>query len=602
MVTPIQEDQQPRRKERQRKTYPRLPVEGQFLLPKGFDPFAETKQPWQEPIPMGFSPDNFPQAQALNQQPDSIPAMMKPGEYVLPPDTVAAMGGPAALDAAVAQTHVPGNQAAVVPKGFKPKQFFDTGGLVEDEKKRQSQMSSPSNIFPNNRWPDKSLAGMAAERAAREGAVQQAAGFDDAAYQARVSQIPTDTGLRNRQPDAAPTPSDESFFRTTELGRNIHNIGMALPGVGGAGRVTATGGVIIRGLNTILGAADVASRAGVLEKQLRGDSAKLTTPPTPQAVAATARALEPAGPPASAANAGIQRDDLGPGVYQHGRGQYSDNPEGMGFATGFTGQPSAQNMQAANALASQQQAQSTARVQAAALQAAQQAAPQTGGFRAPTLKHSGNDWSTRQYLRSLRMAAEDAMESAPRKRYAAQHPAVQAYQKALESDIGARMGGQAALDMRAQEANMGMMRDSQANAIDQQRMAMEAEAKGFDIRAGKRKEAAQNLFAQATTDEQRQQIMAQFPDLFPAKAKGDVKTRYIAGGTDAMGNPLPGRVMQSTPDGTVSFQSVPGMEAQQGAGWTPPDPNKLKDGEIVVGPNGQSFKVDKKNNRYIPIA
>lgn len=64
MVTPIQEDQQPRRKERQRKTYPHLPVEGQFLLPKGFDPFAETKQPGQEPIPMGFNPDNFPQAQA----------------------------------------------------------------------------------------------------------------------------------------------------------------------------------------------------------------------------------------------------------------------------------------------------------------------------------------------------------------------------------------------------------------------------------------------------------------------------------------------------------------------------------------------------------
>ena len=61
-----------------------------------------------------------------------------------------------------------------------------------------------------------------------------------------------------------------------------------------------------------------------------------------------------------------------PGVYQHGKGQYSDNAQGMGLPQNL-GQPSAQNMQAANAMASQQQAQSMARLQAAERQSAPQA-------------------------------------------------------------------------------------------------------------------------------------------------------------------------------------------------------------------------------------
>ena len=41
-------------------------------------------KPEKKPQARGFHPHAMAQAQALNQQPDSIPAMMKPGEYVLP--------------------------------------------------------------------------------------------------------------------------------------------------------------------------------------------------------------------------------------------------------------------------------------------------------------------------------------------------------------------------------------------------------------------------------------------------------------------------------------------------------------------------------------
>ena len=101
----------------------------------------------KKPQARGFNPHAMAQAQALNQQPDSIPAMMKPGEYVLPPDTVAAMGGPGALDATVAQTHMLANAGAIVPKGFEPRLFFSSGGLAQEEEQNPKTIS-PTNIYP----------------------------------------------------------------------------------------------------------------------------------------------------------------------------------------------------------------------------------------------------------------------------------------------------------------------------------------------------------------------------------------------------------------------------------------------------------------------
>ena len=74
-------------------------------------------------------------AQEQNQQPDSIPGMFKPGEFVLPPDTVHAVGGVKALQGVVDATHTPAPKTAVVPRGFKPEMFFANGGLTDDETK-----------------------------------------------------------------------------------------------------------------------------------------------------------------------------------------------------------------------------------------------------------------------------------------------------------------------------------------------------------------------------------------------------------------------------------------------------------------------------------
>lgn len=99
----------------------------------GFQPKAKKKS-----AASAESAQSPAQAQALNQAPDSIPGMFKPGEFVLPPDTVHAMGGKEALSQVVQATHTPAPTGAVVPRGFKPEVFFATGGAPEDKLKKNS--------------------------------------------------------------------------------------------------------------------------------------------------------------------------------------------------------------------------------------------------------------------------------------------------------------------------------------------------------------------------------------------------------------------------------------------------------------------------------
>lgn len=126
----------------------------------GFHPEMAVKQ---DAPGLGFPPGR---AAMLNQQPDSVPVMAKPGEYFLPPDTVAAVGGPQALDALVSKTHTPSNAGAVVPPGFTPKLFFADGGLVEEENKpaptrgfnpnwqAKQQSDAPNLGFPPRQYHD----------------------------------------------------------------------------------------------------------------------------------------------------------------------------------------------------------------------------------------------------------------------------------------------------------------------------------------------------------------------------------------------------------------------------------------------------------------
>ena len=310
----------------------------------------------------GFAPGAM--AQALNQQPDSIPAMMKPGEYVLPPDTVAAMGGPQALDATVAQTHTPANVGAIVPKGFEPKHFFANGGLVEDEQPQQAPTATPTPA------PD----------AAPGGQPATSRGFSPAAP-ATPSPTPAQTPRaqfvadQNAKLAAANARLAE---RTQEMNARYQPAlnsptntfpGNRLPVESGAASVQpASAAPAQKSSAGSTGAAAPERTPEQLAKQLGGLDRQHAQNVQLQAAART---------PEQARAEVQQTEGLAqlrglPGVYQHGKGQYSDNAQGMGLPQNL-GQPSAQNMQAANAMASQQQAQSMARLQAAERQSAPQA-------------------------------------------------------------------------------------------------------------------------------------------------------------------------------------------------------------------------------------
>jgi len=86
-------------------------------------------------------PRRAPRKSARNV--DSVPAMLTPGEFVLPPDTISRLGGAPALQALVAATHTSVQNPQVdmrnAPRGFRPELFFTSGGPVsEEEKRRQS--------------------------------------------------------------------------------------------------------------------------------------------------------------------------------------------------------------------------------------------------------------------------------------------------------------------------------------------------------------------------------------------------------------------------------------------------------------------------------
>lgn len=67
---------------------------------------------------------------------------------------------------------------------------------------------------------------------------------------ALIDQIPTE---EDRQ---APAAQPQSGIHSSELGRQVYNTAMALPGIGGIGRVAQTGGLVSRAVNTTAGVAN----------------------------------------------------------------------------------------------------------------------------------------------------------------------------------------------------------------------------------------------------------------------------------------------------------------------------------------------------------
>lgn len=529
----------------------------------GFQPGRREAQAAEQPR-LGFRPRSKAAAlaEAQNQAPDSIPAMVKPGEFVLPPDTVHAMGGAGALQAAVDATHTPAPEQAFVPRGFKPKVFFANGGRPED-------------------------------------------------------QIPTDGYPKAPAPDGS-----QSNPMNTEVGRNVSNLANAVPGaLGGSARAIArTGGAISGALNSglnapraLAGGAGIAGAGAAASTPAAASTGVNPTPSTaPAATSTSPQSTPPAGstmgPPSSAAPQEIQ-----PGIFRQGN-SFADSAQGAALGNEPRGLPSRRNDAAAQNLA----AQSTARGFTPG-QRTEVEQPRLGfaGFRAPTVAHSGNDWQARKDLQNLETGASSianrpewsgtgmarfrggGAQSGP-------PPAVAAYQAALQTDSALRQA-QPGLDAETMRQNAGLAREGiqqdgglqreamqQAGetgrtgmrvGIEQQRLQGEAEARGFKTRAQRQEEQLRNTLLDPNATPQQKQQAQQSLRAIRGDAEPTNRFTVVPGGQEWDDT---AKTMRNVPARVLNNQTGDFVGADAGAGRTqPPSKESLVTGQVYTTPSGQ---------------
>lgn len=534
----------------------------------GFQPGRREAQAAEQPR-LGFRPRSKAAAvaEAQNQAPDSIPAMVKPGEFVLPPDTVHAMGGAGALQAAVDATHTPAPEQAFVPRGFKPKVFFANGGRPED-------------------------------------------------------QIPTDGYPKAPAPDGS-----QSNPMNTELGRNVSNLANAVPGAlgGSASALARTGGAISgainSGTNAARGLAVGAGIGGGAAAAAAPAAASTMASPAPSTApassVATPQATPPAGstmgPPSSAAPQEVQ-----PGIFRQGN-SFGDSAQSAALGAQPRGLPSRQNDLAAQNLA----AQSTARGFTPG-QRTEVEQPRLGfpGYRAPTVAHSGNDWQARKDIQNLETGASSIMN---RPEFAAAGmarfrgggaqsgppPAVAAYQAALQTDSALRQA-QPGLDAETMRQNAGLMREDMQQSggvqreamqqagetgrtgmrlgIEQQRLQGEAEARGFKTRAQRQEEQLRDtLLDPNATPQQKQQAQQSMRAIRGDADPSPWKVTVTPAVKNADGSTSQGSIIRHN-SVTGEVQQVEGGGGQTPKVATQAQFDALPKGATYIGEDGRTYR------------
>lgn len=298
-------------------------------------------------------------------------------------------------------------------------------------------------------------------------------------------------------------------------------------------------------------------------------AATTASPSAPAAQTAKSAATAPATTSiaqAAPANTAVA-STLPTGVYNHGRGQYSDQASGMGFPAGFTGRPNAQNMAAADALSQRSQQESGARVAAAQPQEAGM------GFSSPFVAHSGNDWAARQRLKDMETSASSITNRAEW-RSGSSTPAggsrhqqgvndpdgkIARYNAAVQADLAAQ-GKVPDMQLKTNEVNAGLQRTAMAeagadrraqgqiglglgqlslgaqrNQLDAQRINSDERLRAPQIRAAERLGQLQDAYINAKTPEEQAAISNQIR-AYAGKNEDSWKAVALQGGTDAQGN------------------------------------------------------------------
>ena len=569
-----------------------------------------------------------------------VPVALSNGEFEMPPEQVHAVGVQT-LDQLKSATHTP-------VRGFRPqdseRQFFASGGNVNDLNRWESaanalrlsndriaQSQGRMNIQqPDGRFDENKLA-QAAEM------VRQS--------RARMAQ---NTMLSNRGFAAADVPRQY----LADGGNAIGKLGTRLEDseklykegntAGALGKIANAGLHLQSDLTSdAVGAFREKSSAALdpvfrFGSALTGGNGGMATSLTPNDKPATAAAEVP--PPAtsvpasnivppaadktpsastdnsptgSSNTAPAPRQVEGTNAYEHSRGNYSDNPAGMGFNPGFTGQPTAQNNATMQNIADRYSNQ----ISGMAAQQMQQ--PQSRGFDAPQIEHSGNSWQARNDLRNLQVSA-NSIDNRPyivgrgrnKQVITPDNGSMAAYQAALAADGRARGqsgdAGISAMRENAAIARTGMSeqgansRDANRNALEAQRIGIAGQeavfnrgVKGFEMADIRRRQAAQEAYANAD-EAGRKAIAEQYPDLFKQGDKGKMQFEVIRGKSDPITGAYSGDYAVAFDPNTRTMQRMDISGASQPDTPIPQAASERVVGQIYTAPNGQKVKWDGK--------
>lgn len=390
-----------------------------------------------------------------------------------------------------------------------------------------------------------------AQRQARSNSFGDAAA---ASLDSRVAQIPTG-GLKAPAADGS-----QNNPLNTEFGRNLTNLASALPGSAGASfpAIARTGGAISAGLNTATRALGGTTAGVSLASAANSPAVAGTLPPSAGAGRGFVNppSVDPSRPvPASPSPAPQPQpqNQLMPGVYQHGRGQYSDLAGGMGLPSNFTGRPNERNMAAADTLAGQQGLASYAGQPSPAASASSNSVPL---IEAAGIRHSGNDWAARQNLKNLETSSSSITNRpgfyATRQAWSTREPAagpaspdVLAYQQALATDAALQQAQPSLVQAMLRE-NAGLQREGMqqqgANQrslisamLDQQRINQAGEQLGYTNRTNKLVEAARNQVA-AEPDPTKRRSLVQYMRDIEGKTPESDPLVVVPGGDHVDGN------------------------------------------------------------------
>lgn len=519
---------------------------------------------------------------------DSIPARLSNGEYVLPADTVRAVGVEA-LDALRESTHKPvkGEQANAARGFFAGGTPGGVGTWFQDQEREQEQ-----------RKQEALAAGQAAESAA----------------QAAVSPTPDSTsaaqggyapGTRGAQLVAAEQQKAQDRMATGKALIDAIKAPFSKPATPAAPLLTAPATPSLT--DSATQPAPPAAAPSLADQPN----------PTDQRLAAGTQRSPlngPVSPPSSPSQPAVASGrEVVPGVFNHGRGQYSDNPNGMNMPEGFTGRPSAQNDAILQRMSDQSQAESMARLgfgpqaqYAAEVQRAKNInadeAARNNSVAARMQRLADPFTAEGRAMRNLQMNIDSSLDRNGKP--TAETAALLAQSKAMSDGYLAEPNQQRTIDAGLQREGMQQagetaragMREQGANAREQGRnilardeFNLKKEAAGFQTSAAKRRESAYDNYSKAKTDEDRQAIAKQFPDLFGQAKDAAHRMEVVRGKTDPMTGQSSGDyvVVQDPKTGEV-------RQIQMGAASAAPTQALPKAGEVR---NGYRFKGGNPNDQ-----